>query len=101
MLVAIVLVCASFGSLQSRPATVRPAVLGEAPDPQYLSSTVVAEPGEASTLPGDLKTLAVRVALLALLFALGAGMSAWAALGRRDRAKARRTLRPSPPGGGS
>lgn len=56
---------------------VRAATVAEAPDPQYADRTVVASPsGEPAALP-LLRALLLRLAILAVLAASGAGIGVW------------------------
>jgi alkylhydroperoxidase/carboxymuconolactone decarboxylase family protein YurZ len=68
--------------------TVRPATAAEAPSPEHLEGTVVAEPGANVPLATGLQALTVRLLLLGLLAAAGAALCTWALLRRK-----------SPPGG--
>lgn len=63
---------AAFPSPQVRAATV-----AEAPDPAHADATIVASPsGEPGTLP-LLRALVLRLAILAVLAAAGAGTAVW------------------------
>ncbi len=90
VLLSVILTCTALGSLRELAPTVRPATAAEAPNPEHLEGTVIAEPGASVPLAAGLQTLAVRLLLLGLLAGAGAALCTWAVLSRRRRTTATR-----------
>ena len=68
------------GQIDGVVVKVRPATAAEAPDPAHSAETVVAGPDQSPSAIPRLRAILLKLAGLALVAAIGAGIAVWGAL---------------------